>query len=211
MGIDIMFFVGLVYISGYLFLVFIAICLACGLYYMAELAEEYPTLTKKIIKFSIWAILAVHPMLWIFEPFPFLPVAFGIATHAMYYRLLVMDFPFIELTSANFLGSCAMMIGSHYFWISYFGDTLHPLTYVMGFFFTCVWLVPFAYFISLSINEFVLPCEFPSYRDQQQASTGGGEKKRKGWLLAMSGWFSRKKEQTIQEHAPPSWHMQKQY
>lgn len=115
---------------------------------MAELAEEYPTLTKKIIKFSIWvprtpshplthpfarshpfadpaqglltpcqlltpclpqAILAVHPMLWIFEPFPFLPVAFGIATHAMYYRLLVMDFPFIELTSANFLGSCGTL------------------------------------------------------------------------------------------------------
>ena len=28
-------------------------CAACGLYYMAELAEEYPTLTKKIIKVSI--------------------------------------------------------------------------------------------------------------------------------------------------------------
>ena len=36
------------------------------------------------------------------------------------------------------------------------------------FFFSCVWLVPFAYFISLSINEFVLPCEFPSYKQQQQ-------------------------------------------
>ena len=33
-----------------------------------------------------------------------------------------------------------------------------------------MWLVPFAYFISLSINEFVLPCEFPSYKQQQQDS-----------------------------------------
>merc|ERR1711988_642667 len=115
-----MFFVGLVYVSGYLFLVFIAICLACGLYYMAELAEEYPTLTKKLIRYCIWAILALHPMLWIFEAFPFLPPAFGIATHLAYYRLLEMDFPFIELHSPNFIGSCVMMVLSHYFWISYF-------------------------------------------------------------------------------------------
>jgi len=44
-------------------------------------------------------------MLWIFESFPFLPVALGIATHGMYYKLLEQDFPFIELTSVNFLGS----------------------------------------------------------------------------------------------------------
>merc|ERR1711865_589109 len=103
--------------SGYLFLVFIAVCLACGLYYMAELAEEYPTFTKSMIQWSIMIILLLHPFLWIFESFPVLPVAFGIATHAMYYRLLIMDFPFIELTSPNFLGSCVMMIGSHYCWI----------------------------------------------------------------------------------------------
>merc|ERR1711934_755174 len=133
----------------------------------------------------------------------------------MYYRLLEMDFPFIELTSPNFLGSCAMMGSSHYFWISYFNTTLYPITYIMGFFFTCVWLVPFAYFISLSINEYVLPCEFPSYKQQQQDSymqaSGGSEKKRKGVLLAISDWFSSKKSEAIQDHAPPSWGMQKNY
>ena len=50
-------------------------------------------------------IAAVHPLLWLFESFPILPVAFGMATHGMYYRLLVKEFPFIELTSVNFLGS----------------------------------------------------------------------------------------------------------
>jgi len=200
-------------ISGYLFLVFIAICLACGLYYMAELAEEYPTLTKRIIKYCIWIIMALHPLLWVFESFPFLPVGFGIATHAMYYRLLVMDFPFIELTSANFLGSCAMMVISHYFWISFYNTTLYPITYVMGFFFTCVWLIPFAYFISLSINEFVLPCEFPSWKEAQQDEFNHteGTKKSKSGLLSFMTWFSAKKSETLQDHAPPSWHMQKQY
>jgi len=209
---EIMFFVSLVYVSGYLFLVFIAVCLACGLYYMAELAEEYPTFTKKIIFWSIVCIVLVHPFLCILESFPILPVAFGLATHGMYYRLLEKEFPFIELTSPNFLGSCAMMVGSHYFWISHFNTTSYPITYVMGFFFTCVWLVPFAYFISLSINEFVLPCEFPSYKQQQQDSyTQGGEKKRKGGFLSLASWFSTKKSETLQEHAPPSWHMQKNY
>merc|ERR1711871_745642 len=189
-----MFFVSLVYLSGYLFLVFIAVCLACGLYYMAELAEEYPTFTKTCIFWSIVVISAIHPLLWVFESFPFLPVALGIATHGMYFKLLQEDFPFIELTSLNFLGSTGMMVTSHYFWISYFNTTPYPLTYVMGFFFTCVWLVPFAYFISLSINEFVLPCEFPSYKQQQQDSyaQGSSEKKRKGGLLSLADWFSSK-------------------
>ena len=39
-----------VYIGGYLFLVFLAVCLATGLYYLAELVEEYTTASKKAIK-----------------------------------------------------------------------------------------------------------------------------------------------------------------
>ena len=39
----------LVYTGGYLFLVFIAVCLATGLYYLAEIVEEYE------VEFS-WAI-----------------------------------------------------------------------------------------------------------------------------------------------------------
>ena len=33
-------FNGVVYVAGYLFLLFVAVCLASGLYYMAELVEE---------------------------------------------------------------------------------------------------------------------------------------------------------------------------
>lgn len=44
-------------------------------------------------------------MLWIFESFPILPVAFGLATHGMYYKMLEDNFPFIDLASFNFLGS----------------------------------------------------------------------------------------------------------
>jgi len=163
-----MFFEALVYVSGYLFLVFIAICLACGLYFLAELAEEYPTFTGALIKYSIIIVVAVHPCLWIFEEFPVMPVAMGILAHGLYYKLLA-TFPFTEMTSPVFIASVVVLCLSHYFWITYFSETWYSLAYIMGFFFTCVWLVPFTFFISLSINENVLPCEFPSYQQQQQS------------------------------------------
>ena len=67
-----------------------------------------------------------------------------------------------------------------------------------SFFFTCVWLVPFAYFISLSINEFVLPCEFPSYRQEQQAqhmNAVGGQ----AWWNSKKGKLANEKEEAKQK------------
>ena len=43
----------LVYTGGYLFLVFIAVCLATGLYYLAEIVEEYTRVTKKVLTWAI--------------------------------------------------------------------------------------------------------------------------------------------------------------
>merc|ERR1712216_196323 len=62
----------LVYVSGYLVLLFLAICMACGLYYMAELAEEYSRLTKKILTYCIQGVIGIHVLLLIFDRFPFL-------------------------------------------------------------------------------------------------------------------------------------------
>jgi len=204
-----MFFEGLVYTSGYLFLVFIAICLACGLYFLAELAEEYPSFTGSIIKYSIWMVLAVHPCLWMFESFPILPVATGMLAHGLYYKLLE-TFPFTEMASPVFLSSIVVLCLSHYFWITYFSETWWSLGYIMGFFFTCVWLVPFTFFISLSINENVLPCEFPSYQQEQaqgQNQNQNQKNQKKGFLLTVFDFLRRKKDDVIVDHAPPSWHM----
>ena len=47
-----------VYVAGYLLLIFVAICLACGLYFLAELAEEHTRLARKLIGFSIVLVRA---------------------------------------------------------------------------------------------------------------------------------------------------------
>ena len=49
-----------VYTGGYLFLVFIAVCLATGLYYLAEMVEEYTRLTKKALAWGIKISIALH-------------------------------------------------------------------------------------------------------------------------------------------------------
>lgn len=41
------------YVSLYIGLAFCALCLAAGLYYLAELAEEYTVLTYKILKYLV--------------------------------------------------------------------------------------------------------------------------------------------------------------
>ena len=51
-GFELSFFTLLSYIAGYCVLLFLAISLACGLYYLAELTEEYPSITKKVIQIS---------------------------------------------------------------------------------------------------------------------------------------------------------------
>ncbi len=82
-------FTGLVYISGYLFLVFVAVCLACGLYYLAELAEEYAMLTRRIISFAILSVLVVHGLLFVMEPqLPPTAVGVGVLSHLSYVWLL---------------------------------------------------------------------------------------------------------------------------
>uniref|UniRef100_A0A8C0UFI2 Protein TEX261 n=1 Tax=Cyanistes caeruleus TaxID=156563 RepID=A0A8C0UFI2_CYACU len=78
---------------------------AAGLYYLAELIEEFTVLTKRIIKYMIWFSSAVLVGLYLFERFPAFLVGMGLFTNLVYFGLL-RTFPFIVLTSSNFILSC---------------------------------------------------------------------------------------------------------
>jgi len=157
-------FVLVVYLSGYVFLVFAAICLACGLYYLAELAEENTSLAKKLLQWGSLAEIALQLLLWVAERFPWLPVVTTIAAHAVYLGLLD-KFPFIEPTSPPFVLACLLFLGSNYFWFRYFTTTreffyqyrLAPVPSVASYFFFALWIVPIGLFVSLTINDSVLP------------------------------------------------------
>lgn len=157
-------FVVVVYISGYLFLLFAAVCLACGLYYLVELAEEYTTFTRKLIRVTILCQFVLHLLLWSYEGFPFMQCFVGLASHTVY-LLLLQSFPFIEPSSPQFILSCLMFLANNYFWFRFFQTDVElfyryrvtPVPAMASFYLLTVWLVPCAFFCSLTVNDSVLP------------------------------------------------------
>ena len=198
----------LVYVGGYVFLVFMAVCLAtgaretkrrdararetivrtsgregcrarwtrcsarvrltrrcgmmgacvarAGLYYLAEMVEEYTRLTKKVLDWSIKTTYVLHALLWIVDRKPFFTVLVSAGAQFAYSQML-RRFPFIVFTSAEFLTSLAALGATHWVWVRFFHGTYHSTEYVLGFFFMIVWFVPFGFFISIAANESVLP------------------------------------------------------
>eukprot|EP00170_Pyropia_yezoensis_P004618 contig_18840_g4631 len=196
-------FVVLVYVSGYIFLLFGAVCLASGLYWLVELAEEYTSLAKKLIRGATITLLVLHVLLLVYERFPLLPTGTGLASHAVYYQLL-RSFPFVEPRSALFGISAVGFVASNIMWYRFFAADVEifyrygvaPLPAVAAFFLLVVWLVPGAFFVSLTVNEAVLPgAGVDSLRGVSPASSGargddggGDRKRRKNVVLAGFGW-----------------------
>ena len=87
---------------------------------------------------------------------PILCVGTSIAAQ-LAYNTLLKRFPFMELTSVEFLGSLAMLVANHFVWMRHFREAYHSIEYLLGFFLMTVWIVPFGFFISLAANESVLP------------------------------------------------------
>ncbi|KAG6922914.1 testis expressed 261, partial [Chelydra serpentina] len=129
---------------------------AAGLYYLAELIEEYTVATSRIIKYMIWFSTVVLVGLYLFERFPGFMVGVGLFTNLVYFGLL-QTFPFIMLTSPNFILSCVLVILNHYLAFQYFAEEYYPFSEVLAYFTFCLWLIPFAFFVSLSAGENVLP------------------------------------------------------
>ncbi|KXS09640.1 DUF396-domain-containing protein [Gonapodya prolifera JEL478] len=147
---------------------FLTLSLACGLYYLAELVEEYTVLAKKVIKWSLIIVTFLHPFLWLIDSLPLTRVLFSLACHIVYWQLLP-SFPIVRLTSWLFLLSCALAVINHFMWFSFFARNYHTFPQVASFFAIYVWLVPFEFFISLSANENVLP-NYDNSRPPSQSS-----------------------------------------
>nr|XP_034959623.1 protein TEX261 isoform X1 [Zootoca vivipara] len=106
---------------------FVTLGIAAGLYYLAELIEEYTVATSRIIKYMIWFSTAVLVGLYLFEHFPGLMVGVGLFTNLVYFGLL-QSFPFIMLTSPNFILSCVLVVLNHYLAFQYFAEEYYPFS-----------------------------------------------------------------------------------
>jgi len=182
-----------VYLSGYLLLVFVAICLACGLYFLAELAEEHVRLTKKLVGLALVLAMVFHGLFFVFEPgLPREHLGVGFAAH-LAYGWLYQSFPFFKMLSPSFLLSFSMMVASHYLWITHFTAHYHQASHVLCFFVLMVWLVPFGFFISLSVNETMLPNSQAA--DAGEVYSEGGERsKKKSGLVSAFNFLGDKRD-----------------
>ena len=71
--------------------------------------KEYTRVTKKVLAWAIKISIALHVALLVVDRLPLLCIAVGIASQLAYSTLLK-RFPFMELTSVEFLGSTVMLV-----------------------------------------------------------------------------------------------------
>lgn len=81
---------------------------ATGLYYLAELVEEYTKLAKKTITYITQGVLVLHFLVLVIDRLPLRCVAAGVAAHLCYLGEL-QRYPFMQLWSlatAGSIGAC---------------------------------------------------------------------------------------------------------
>ncbi|XP_055838875.1 protein TEX261 [Episyrphus balteatus] len=151
---------GLLYFLSYFSLAlqicFVTMAIAAGLYYLAELVEEYSVFAKKFISSMIGATFLLYIAFIFFENLSWNMVFCGFG--AQFFHFCIMkNFPNIRFLSFSFFGAVIFLILNHLLAFQYFTTNLYPFSEVLGYFIICLWLVPFALFISLSANDNVLP------------------------------------------------------
>lgn len=149
-------------LSGFICL---TLAIASGLYYLSELVEEHAEFTKRTLVKLIYTIIAILILLWLFEGFPFKIILFSVCLNLLYLKTLS-KFPYLKIDNPDFILLGILTFLNHYFWFSHFNNlsfdrhshrVVPSFSEISSFFGICVWLIPFALFISLSAGENLLP------------------------------------------------------
>eukprot|EP00755_Sulcionema_specki_P017270 Sspe_Gene.64014::Locus_37357_Transcript_1_1_Confidence_1.000_Length_1090::g.64014::m.64014 len=171
-------------------ILFLSLSLASGLYYLAELAEEYCVMAKKILRWSVQLVVVVEVILLVLQEAPWYTCLVGIIAH-LSYAMLLSNYPFAQLTSPSVVLSVVLFVIDNYLWFSFFVDYSTPhfsVAQVAGYFSTCVWPVPFGLFITLSDPSQGLPGG-GTITDQGQGFMEG--RKRRGFLSIMDTFLKK--------------------
>ncbi|CAK7267938.1 erv26 super protein [Sporothrix epigloea] len=152
---------------------FLTLATASGLYYLSELVEEHTVLAKRVLVRLIQGIIGLQIIFLLVDRFPFWPTMLGVLAHIVYLGNM-RRFPYVQLSDPLFLLSCGLVLLDHFVWFRYFSSAqqraytnmssyydsptdMPTFTQIASYFGICVWLVPFALFVSLSASDNVLP------------------------------------------------------
>lgn len=137
-------------------IIFAILCIAAGLYYIAETIEEYTESSRKIMQTMCFGVFVLTILLWFLDGIPLFMMLTGIFANSLYY-ILLQSFPFISMTSPLFIGSCFAFALKHYVALKHFADVYVPFDEVVGYFIVCCWVLPFTILISTTAGDNVLP------------------------------------------------------
>ena len=143
------------YISSLVTIILAALSMSSGLFLLAELAEEYPTMAGKITKNLLIFVLILHLVLYL-DGLPLFESLTGMISHLMYGSMLN-DFPFVEILSVQCIGSIICFVLCNVLWFKYFLSIYYDPLQIIGFFVISVWSIPLALFVSLTLSENTLP------------------------------------------------------
>ncbi|OTB14250.1 hypothetical protein K445DRAFT_319424 [Daldinia sp. EC12] len=117
----------------------------------------------------------------------------GVVSHVIYLGNM-RRFPFVRLTDPLFIASCVLVLVNHYFWFQHFSEAqqrsysrlssmydqpdVPSFTEIASYFGLCVWLIPFALFVSLSASDNVLP----TIGTEQPSRDVDGKNRRQGMV-----------------------------
>ncbi|XP_055383402.1 protein TEX261 [Condylostylus longicornis] len=192
------------YISTIIQICFITIAIAAGLYYLAELVEEYTVIAKKIISWLVIFTTSIYVLFIFVDDLPWTMVLCGL-TEQLFHFIIMKDFPYVEFFSFSFLGAVLLLIINHILAFREFATIYYPFSEVMAYFTLCLWLVPFALFISLSANNNVLPTtvnEQTPLLDNHDVVTNYFSKK--GKKLGLLTFFNYAKESILPQRVKKS-------
>lgn len=156
----------------------------------------------------IYAVIGIQVLLCLVDGFPITLSALSIFSHVVYLGNM-RRFPVVKLDDPLFLLSCGMLylpaiqsftnhlqvlvLINHYAWFSHFSNPpysaqrsrydqplLPTFTEIASYFGLCVWLVPFALFVSLSASDNVLPTMGSEAPNTVPGATTEGRNRRQG-------------------------------
>lgn len=130
-------------------ILFVLICVSCGLFYLAELADDYASYTLKMIKTFTLVTVALHVLFLLTGALPIIEGGVGLIAHLVYATLLK-TYPYCSITDVRAIGSVALCVLSHVLYYKFIKGAATDFFYFIGFFSLFVWLVPLTLFVTIN-------------------------------------------------------------
>lgn len=107
------------------------VCAAAGLYYLAELVEEYTVIAKKVITILVLFVATVFFLFLFVDNLPWSMIICGLVSQVLH-AIILTDFPYVKLLSVQFVGTIVMLFVNHYLAFKHFTWQYYSFTEVNG-------------------------------------------------------------------------------